>query len=38
MTEVGTENMIERGGMTDRGKEIEGNNNVATAAAGKRAE
>ena len=37
MTEIGTENMIEKGGITDQGKETERSNNIATAWAGKRA-
>ena len=37
MTETGTENMIEKGGITDQGKEIERSNNVATVWTGKTA-
>ena len=34
MTEIGAENMIKRGGVIDRGKDIEGNNNIAAIEKG----
>ena len=34
MTKIGTENMIERGGVIDRGKEIKRNNSIASTEKG----